>query len=386
MAIRQRLRSILWRVPIEQEVNEELSHHLELRTKELIERGVDPIAAREQARRRIEDARVAAQLTRLGRQRNEAWARRDWLGELRQDLAFAFRQCRMKPGFSLAAVLTLALGLGATTAIFSAVHAVVLKPYAYADPGRVLFTFSTFRGNRGSWSVGNFHYFDQRLTTTSHFAAASGISLNLADGGDPERVVGRRVTHDYFPLFGIAPAHGRAFTADEDQPGRSNVVVLSDRLWQRRFNGDRGIVGGTVRMNGESFDVIGVMPPDFDQIGDAAEAWIPAGFTAAQLAMFDEFYLDVYARQKPEASMDQVEDEFTRVAASLSVDHPDLNRERGAGVERLSTFLVGDYRLRLFILLAVSPAPAQDTPPTPQTPSIVTVGEAVMRRTRIRRL
>ncbi len=352
MAIRQRLRSLLWRLPIDREVQEELDHHIELRTQALIGKGVDPIEARVQARRRIEEARVGAELIRLGRKRNTAWARRDWQDELRQDLRFAFRQLRAKPGFALAAVLTLALGLGATTAIFSVVHAVVLKPYAYPDPDRVLITFSLIRGNRGSWSVGNFHYFDQRLTTTSHFAAAAGTSLNLADAGEPERVVGRRVTHDFFPLFGIAPAHGRTFTADEDQPGRTNVVVLSHRLWQRRFQGDRGLVGRTIRINGEQYDVIGVMPPDFDQIGDVAEAWIPAGFTPAQLAMFDEFYLDVYARHKPEFTLAQVNDEFVRVGKNLSVDEPNMNGERSAGVERLSTVYIGDYRLRLFILLA----------------------------------
>ena len=231
MALRQRLRSLLWRVPIEQEVHDELTHHIELKTRELIGRGVDPIEARAQAERRIAAGGVEAELTRLGRQRNASWSRREWLDELRQDLAFSFRQIRAKPGFALAAILTLGLGLGATTSIFSVVHAVVLKPFAYPDPDRVLIAFTMYRDQRGSWSVGNFTYFDQRLQTTAHFAAAYGISLNLADEGEPERVVGRRATHDFFKLFGIAPAHGRTFTADEDQPGRANVVVLSDRLW-----------------------------------------------------------------------------------------------------------------------------------------------------------
>jgi len=353
MALRQRLRSLIWRVPVEVEVHEELAHHVELRTQELIDRGVDPIEARAEARRRLQDGRIEAELTRIGRRRNDSWARKEWLDELKQDISFALRQCRTHPGFTLAAVLTLAIGIGATTAIFSVVHAVVLKPYAYPEPDRVLLTYSIWRGNRGSWSVGNFNYFDQRLTTTTHFAAASGVNLNLADDDQPERVVGRRVTHDFFPLFGIQPALGRLFTPDEDQPGRTNVVVLSHRLWQRRFNGDRTIVGRAIRINGESYDVVGVMPAAFDEIGDTSEAWVPIGFTPEQLAMFDEFYLDAYARIKPDVSMAQVNDEFARVAHSLAADHPDLNRERSAGADLWSTFHVGDYRLRLFVLLAV---------------------------------
>lgn len=351
MALRKRLRSLIWRVPVEQEVREELAHHLELRTQELIAGGLDPIEARRQSRERMENARVEAELTRIGRDRNRSWARREWLDEFRQDLAFAWRQCRTRPGFTLAAVLTLGLGIGATTAIFSVVHAVVLRPYAYADPDRVLLTFSMWHGSRGSWSVGNFNYFDQRLTTTSHFAAAGGISLNLADDGQPERIVGRRVTHDFFPLFGLAPALGRTFSIEEDRPGGPRVVLLSDRLWRRRFQADAAIVGRSIRMNGEPFDVIGVMPPEYDQVGDAAEAWIPIGFTPAQLAMFDEFYLDAYARIAPGSSIEQVRDEFKRVAASLATDHPEMNHDRSADVIRWSTFSVGDYRPRLFILL-----------------------------------
>jgi putative ABC transport system permease protein len=351
MALRQRLRSLIWRVPVEQEVRDELAHHLEMRTRELIANGIDPVEARRQAQERMDKGRVEDTLTRIGQARNRSWARREWLDEFRQDLAFAWRQCRTKPGFTLAAVLTLGLGIGATTAIFSVVHAVVLRPYAYQDPDRVLLTFSMWRGNRGSWSVGNFNYFDQRITTTSHFAASGGVSLNLADDGQPERIVGRRVTHDYFPLFGIAPALGRTFAADEDRPGGPRVVVLSDRLWRRRFQADSSILGRHIRMNGEPYSVIGVMPPESEEIGDPAEAWVPIAFTPAQLAMFDEFYLDAYARIAPGSSIEQVRDEFKRVASALATDQPDMNRERSADVMVWSTFHVGDYRLRLFILL-----------------------------------
>ncbi|HYE86056.1 MAG TPA: ABC transporter permease [Vicinamibacterales bacterium] len=352
MPLRRRLRSLIWRVPVEQEVRDELAHHLELRTQELIGRGVDPSEARRQARARMENSRVAAELTRIGQARNRSWARRDWLDELRQDLAFAWRQCRARPGFTLAAVLTLGLGIGATTAIFSVVHAVVLKPYAYADPDRVLIARSVWRGRPGSWSVGNFDYFRRRLTSVEQFAAAAATNFNLADNGEPERVVGGRVTWNYFPLFGIPPAHGRTFTADEDQPGRSRVVVLSNRLWRRRFGADPSLVGRQVRLNNEPFDVIGIMPSEFDEIGDVSEAWIPVAFTPAQLAMYDEFYLTAYARQTATVSREQVRDEFVRIAQSLAADQPDMNRERSADVAPLNVTLVGDYRLRLLILLS----------------------------------
>jgi putative ABC transport system permease protein len=352
MTIRKRLRSLLWRVPIEQEVHEELAHHAELRTRELIDRGVDPEEARVLARERLENGRVEAELTQIGRQRNNSWARRDWTDELRQDLRFAWRQCRTKPGFTIAAVLTLGIGIGATTAIFSVVHAVVLKPYAYVDPDRVLLAFSMFRGNRGSWSVGNFDYFRQRLTSVEDFAADVGTSMNLADNGEPERIFGGRVTGNYFRLFGIQPAYGRTFRADEDQPGRNKVVILSHRLWQRRFGADPAMVGRSIRINNEPHDVVGIMRPEMDQIGDAAEAWVPIAFTPEQLAMYDEFYLTAYARQRKDVTQQQVRDEFVRIAQSLATDHPDLNRERSADVELMSAFFIGDYRTRLLVLLA----------------------------------
>ena len=352
MAIRRRLRSLLWRVPIEQEVHDELAHHIELRTQELIDRGMGPIEARAEAQRRVSQARVETELTRIGRARNASWARRDVIDELRQDITFAFRQCRMKPGFTLAAVVTLGLGIGATTAIFSVVHAVVLKPYAYVDPDRVLLAFSMWRGNRGSWSVGNFAYFRQRVTSVEEFAADYGASFNLGDHGEPERVFGGRTTWNYFKLFGIPPAYGRTFHQDEDQPGRNHVVILSHRLWHRRFGADPTIVGRSIRMNDEPYDVVGIMPPEMEQIGDEAELWTPVAFTPEQLAMYDEFYMTAYARQRKDVTQQQVRDEFVRIAQALAVDHPDLNRERSANVESMSAFLIGDYRLRLLILLA----------------------------------
>ena len=162
MKIKQRLRSILWRVPVEDEVRDELAHHIELRTEELVDRGMEPEAARAEAVRRFGDVnKMRTQLTTLGHRRNRIIARREWLDELRQDVTFALRQCRLRPGFTVAAVLTLAIGIGATTAIFSVVHAVVLQPYPFDQPDRVVWVATTWRGQMGSTSVGNFDYIRQ---------------------------------------------------------------------------------------------------------------------------------------------------------------------------------------------------------------------------------
>ena len=171
-------------------------------------------------------------------------------------------------------MLTLALGIGATTAIFSVVHAVVLKPFPFAEPDRVLHIFTTWKEARGSTSVGNFDYLDS-ARRTEHFAAAALRSLNLADEGRPSAWSGARVTSSFFHVFGVPQAHGRGFTDDEDQPGRAQVVVLSHRLWQRRFPRSDRVVGRTIRMNGVPLRSRGRDACGVRSVHDAAELWVP---------------------------------------------------------------------------------------------------------------
>jgi predicted permease len=353
MQIRRRLRSVLWRVPVEQEVREEIAHHIELRTRELIDRGMDPARAREEARGRFGDvAHMETQLAALGRKRNRMFAIDDWWAELRQDLRFAFRQARRQSGFTLAATLTLALGIGATTAIFSVVHAVVLQPLPVSDPDRLLFVSSTWRGRMGGYSAGNFDFMRRHVTTLDGLAAAQFFNFNLAEGSEPERVPGLRTTANFFAVWGVVPQRGRTYTQDEDRPGRAGVVVLSHRLWQRRFGGNAAIVGTSIRLNGEPHEIIGVMPSSFDEISWGTELFVPIAFTPERLAMHDEHFLDVFGRLKPGASLQQANAELERLAAQLAVDFPRDNTQRGAVALRLSDFLVTNYRTRLFVLLA----------------------------------
>jgi predicted permease len=351
MSLRQRLRSVLWRVPLEDEVHDELSHHIDLRTEELVARGYARDEARAEAVRRFGDVgRVHDQLTSLGRRRDRTLARREWLDELRQDIAFALRQCRHYPGFTAAAVLTLAIGIGATTAIFSVVNAVVLAPIPVASPDRVLYVYTTWHGQMGNTSVGNYDYIRQRVSTLDQLAATASGNFNLADEGAPERIQGLRATWNLFTVYGVTPQYGRVFTQDEDRPGAAHVVLLTSRLWQRRFGGTQAIVGKELRLSGVPYQVIGIMPPAFDDLADGAELIVPIAFTPAQLAMYDEHYLQLYGLRKAEVSIPQVLQDLDRVAKNLTQDHPRDNPDRGSGAQLLGGILVGDHRTRLLVL------------------------------------
>jgi predicted permease len=350
--MRRHLRSWLWRVPVEQEVREELAHHIDLRTEELIGRGMSPEAARAEAERRLGDpAAMARRLQALGHERDRARDRQQWLSDLVLDMRMALRQARQRPAFTLGIVLTLAIGLGATTAIFSVVHAVVLAPFPYAEPDRVLSVVTTWRGSPSGTSVGNFDYMRQRVSTLDPLAAAAFASYNLSGEGQPERITGLRATASWFDVFRVTPELGRAFTTDEDTPGRQHVVVLGHGLWTRRFAARPDALGQTLRLNNVPHTIVGVMPAAFDAITDRADVIVPIAFTPERLAMYDEHYLELYGRRRADVSPAQVNDELARLAEGLMRDHPNQNENRGAVSQRLDEAIVGDFRLRLMVLL-----------------------------------
>lgn len=349
---RRSLRSLLWRVPVEEEVRDELSHHLDLLTRDLMDSGLPPAAARAEAERRMGDsARIADTLQRLGTDRDRAFALREWIADFVTDVRFALRQARLQPGFTASVVLTLALGLGATTAIFSVVHAVLLAPFPFTEPDRVLSVYTTRQDRATNTSAGNFDYIRQRATTLDPLAAAAFISFNLAGDHQPERVSALRTTASYFQVFQVSPALGRAYTADEDQPGRNGVVVLSHGLWQRRFGGRMDVLGQTLHLNGEPYQVIGVMPASFSTVMDGAEVMVPIAFTPERLTMYDEHFLDMYARRRAAFTDAQVNDELARIAEGLRRDHARYNVDRGAISQRFDESVVGSFRLRLLVLL-----------------------------------
>jgi putative ABC transport system permease protein len=226
--------------------------------------------------------------------------------EMFQDLRFALRMLRNEPAFTAIAVLTLALGIGANTAIFSVVNAALLQPLPYAQADELVTIYNT-PGGEARWPLSPRAYLNlkRRDSVSTDLAALSnkGWPANFTDGGEPERLQGFQVSADLFPLLGVAPQQGRAFLSEEDRPGKNRVVVLSHELWQRRFAADPRIVGQALTLNGDSYTVIGVMPADFRFLA-RTDLWTPLAFTATD-ENDNAGYLEVIGRRKSGVSFAQ---------------------------------------------------------------------------------
>src|ERR1700682_5360478 len=195
------------------------------------------------------------------------------------DLRYAFRQLTKSPGFAAVTILTLALGIGACTAIFSVVNAVLLRPLDYPDPARLVIIRDTQLPQFPEFSVSPPNYLDWEKQTKSyeHLAAYGGSGINLTGDGEPQQLVGVKATAHYFDVYGIKPALGRTFLPEEDAPGKNHVVVLSYSFWQRVFGGAGAVGGGPIQLNGEPYTVVGVAPLGFG-IASKVDAWMPMGF------------------------------------------------------------------------------------------------------------
>src|SRR6478752_99325 len=241
------------------------------------------------------------------------------------DIRFAVRSLRRSPTLTIAVVLTLALCIGATTAVFSVVYAVLFRPLPFANPTELVIFREMWKGMPGSMSVGNWADAKREDRLFAYLVPMSGASVNLAGSDVPENVTGARVGWDFFRVLGVAPAIGRGFLAEEDRPGADGVVVLSDGLWRRRFGADPGIVGREIRIDGVPRQVIGVMPASLDYALYDEELWLPAAFTPEQLAQHDEHYLTVLGRLKPGVSLSQVQPELDQIARDLQERYPQEN-------------------------------------------------------------
>jgi putative ABC transport system permease protein len=352
MKFGDRLRSRFWRLRVDDEVDAEFEFHVEMRVRELVAGGMDREEARRTAIARFGNiGRVNATCRAIGRQRESDMRRTEYFSEMKQDVAFACRQILRSPGFSAIAILTLALGIGGTTAIFSAVRSVVLRPLPFSNPERIVVVNEELRGNRSSASAGNFVDGIEPVDAFSAVTAVQYSNISLSGDGDAERVVGARATAGFFGVFDIPAELGRVFTKEEDQPGREQVVVLSHRLWARRFGSDPSIVGRQITLNGRPHDVIGVMPARFDFTADGEELWLPIAFTPERRAMHDEHYLTVYGRLRAGVTAAMAIEQMQARALPLRQAYPRQNVDLSFTAVGALENLIGNSGRRLLTLL-----------------------------------
>jgi putative ABC transport system permease protein len=276
-----------------------------------------------------------------------------------QDIRYALRLCVRTPGFTMIAVLALALGIGANTAIFTIVNAVLLEPLPFRDPGRLVVMWET-NGRRGGrpnvLGPANFLRWRERATAFERTAPFYDYRINLTGNGAPEEVVGMDVTPDFFPTLGVAPLVGRAFAEDEGPEGHDAVAVLSYGLWQRRFAGDAGVVGRTIQLNSRSVTVIGVMPADMrlflnrgSLAAKPADLWMPFAFTEAHRTPRGR-YMSAIARLKPGVELAEAQAQMNTIASGLTREFPEFDTGWGALLVPMHRELSGDLRPALLVL------------------------------------
>jgi putative ABC transport system permease protein len=355
--MRRSLRSWLWGIPIDREVDEELALHVELRTRELIARGMEPTAARALAIRRLGDiGRLKRTMTSLGRKREREMRVAHRLEEFRDDLKYAVRQLRHSPGFTLVAALTLALGIGANSAIFALVDATLLRPLPFREPDRLVAIWETSARTPRGWvsplNMFDWHSRGRTLEKIAGFTPSVGGMVMTGTDGNAETVSRQWVTAGIFDVLGVTPIAGRTFSA-EDEAKRANVIVLSETFWRARYNSDPGVIGREIRLDGSNWTILGVVPKEFQLLGRTS-IWAMRPLVNLPPRARAAYMLQVVGRMKPGVSIQAAESDLGAVAAGLASEFPQTNKDRGVKLERLHDSMIGsDLRLTSMLFLGV---------------------------------
>jgi putative ABC transport system permease protein len=341
-------RNLFHKARAEKDLDDEVRAYLAMLVEEKIRAGMAPEQAHRAARIElggVEQVKEQVRDIRAGVLLDTLW----------RDLRYGVRMLARSPGFTAVAVLALALGIGANTAIFSAVHAVLLTPLPYHDPDRLVFVWED-ASHLGSPKDGAApaNYFDWK-TQNQVFADMAAVVWRTADftgDGPPEMVNGHDVLGNLFDVLGVRPLLGRTLTAADDAPSE-NVVIISHRLWQRRFGADPRIIGRPILMYQEKYTVVGVMPGGFHFL-QAADYWVPGRFPPGRLASRGQHLLRVIARLKPGITVERAQSDMSAIAKRLENDYPEANRGRGARVVPFAEEYIGNNRLVLLVLLAAA--------------------------------
>jgi putative ABC transport system permease protein len=270
------------------------------------------------------------------------------------DFRYALRQLIKAPSFTIVAILTLALGIGACTAIFSVVKTVLLSPLDYPDPARLVIIRETQLPRFPEFSVSppNFIDWQKQAKSYEYLAATTSASLNLTGEGEPQRLIGVKTTAHYFDVYGVKPLLGRMLLPEEDSVGKNHVVVLSYGFWQRVFGGARDVVGRSVQLNGEPYQIVGVAPSGFGS-ASKVDVWTPMAFNASQTSNDNRgaHFVQVAGRLKPGVTFEQAKAELEVIAAQLAAQYPDAQKGWGIFMMPMQDYSVRDVKPVLYTLL-----------------------------------
>jgi predicted permease len=337
----------LWRrKEMEEQLEKELRFHLDEHTNRLIAQGNAPDLAQrnawlalggpEQVKEKCRDARGTR-----------------WLEDLFQDLRYALRTLRQRPGFAALAILTLALGSGATTVMFTVINGVLLKPLAYPEADRLVTLHGKTEkyGEQWGFSYPEFHDYQRVSRTLGSVAAWTYGGGTVTKPGEAEYVFGRLISSGLFSVLGVPLVEGRAFLPQEDQPGAAPVAVISYALWQRRFGGSKETIGQHLILEGKSYTVVGIAPAAFRVDGEA-DTYTPLGqSTDPRMQDRAAFFIHVLGRLQPNVTLAQAQTEISVIARRLAMQYPEDNQGRGMVAHPLSQEVVGDVRPTLWLLL-----------------------------------
>ena len=275
------------------------------------------------------------------------------MDSLIKDIRYGFRSLLKRPVFTVIALLALALGIGANTAIFSLVNAVVLRPLPFPEPDRLVWAWGNIRSGGNRASISPLDYLDYRAQNKTFENLAASLTMplpvNVTGNGDPERLNAAGVTGNFFDTFKIAPALGRGFTLDNEKTGQDQVTILSHNFWQRRFGGDPGIINMTIVLNGKATQIIGVMGPDVS-LPQAAELWVPLNFEDPDMKLRKAHFLRPIGRLKPGVSLVQAQADLDLISAQLEKQYPDSNTGWNTRLVSLREQLLGSSMTYVFIL------------------------------------
>jgi predicted permease len=336
------------------DVDEELRFHLDMRVRDLVALGRTPDEARTEALHEFGDVDRARRELRA---EDAAFLRRtrrtERFDEARQDVGFALRQLRRAPGYALVVTLTLAIGVGATTAIFSVVDGVLLRPLPYADADRIVMIWQHDRntGERDDVSPANFLDLEERSRSFERLAAIEPFGLDWMGPDGPESLRSWMVTQDFFAVMGARPYLGRVFTASEFVVGREKVAVLGYDTWRTRFGADSGVVGRVVSLDGEPFTIVGVMPPAF-RFPEGRNVWHPKVWRDREAQQRASNWYWVVGRLRPGVTEEAARREVASIGARLATEYPRTNATTELRLVRLDDELLGRARPALLLLLA----------------------------------